>query len=66
MTTYTVSGYAFVPVKVKFRVGADSPEQAMKLTNKNFKKSSCTNGIVIGSEDYGAVWGFEATEANAE
>lgn len=65
MKTFHVTGHAFVPVKVKISVESETPDDAMKQANKIFKNGGdiTKRHIVPGSEDDGAVWGFEATWA---
>lgn len=59
---YEVTGWAFVPTKVKIELQAHNADSAMKLANKKLK-SGIQDFIVIGSEDYGAAFGFDATNA---
>ena len=65
MKVFNVSGFAFVRVKVQFRVTAKDSQAAMKEANLLFKENSGirNNSIIIGSEDYGAVHSFDATNA---
>lgn len=59
---YIVSGHAFVPVKVILEIEATRPDMAMHRAN-NLLKQGVQKYIQSGSEDYGAAWGFDATDA---
>ena len=59
---FSVRGHAFVPVEAVVLIEAPDADQAIKRANKKLKKRCCDN-ITIGSEDYGAAWGFDALEA---
>jgi hypothetical protein len=62
---FYVKGIAFVPVQVRIKVFATGAEEAIKKANKQLK-NHCRDNIVPGSEDFGAAWGFEATDAVLE
>lgn len=62
MKQFTVTGHAFVPVKVRIVIEARSADQAMKQANKKLKKG-IREHIVAGTEDECAAWGFDATDA---
>lgn len=59
---YVVFGHAFVPVRVKIEIEAVDANSAMKAANRKLK-TGIRDHIVAGSEDEGAAWGFDATEA---
>jgi len=61
--SFEVTGTAFVPVKVRVTVQAETIDEAMDKANAQFKKSSCREHVVTGSEDYGATFGFDALDA---
>lgn len=62
MKKFTVTGHAFVPVKVMIVMEAASPEEAMKKANEKLK-TGITKHIVAGTDDEGAAWGFDALDA---
>jgi hypothetical protein len=62
MKKFTVTGHAFVPVKVKIVMEAASPEEAMKAANKKLK-TGIRDHVVAGTDDDGAAWGFDAFDA---
>jgi hypothetical protein len=60
--TFLVYGHAFVPMKVQIKIEADPPEAAMKAANKKLK-TKIRDYLIPGSEDDGAAFGFDATDA---
>jgi hypothetical protein len=62
MKTYRVTGFAFVPVKVAIDISAETPDAAMVKANRLLRKG-ISKYIVVGSEDYGAAFNFDATSA---
>lgn len=59
---FVVTGHAFVPVKVSCEVEATDADAAMKAANRKLKRR-IRGYIVPGSEDEGAAFGFDATNA---
>jgi hypothetical protein len=62
---YLVSGYCFVPVRARMVVRASSPEAAIRVAKRRFKKNK-SRYIQNGSEDENAAHGWEpfAEETN--
>lgn len=65
MKTFLVSGIAFVPVDVRFKVEASNAENAMKKANRLFlnDRDIRQSSVIMGSEDFGAIHSFDATNA---
>lgn len=65
MKFFSVSGLAVVPVSCKFTVSAKNADEAMKKANEIFKldRNIRHSSVVIGSEDFGAIHDFDATNA---
>ena len=59
---FVVTGHTFVPNKVRIEIEAESAEAAMKVANQRLK-TGIQKYIVAGSEDEGAAFGFDATDA---
>lgn len=59
---FVVSGHAFVPVKVRIEIEAADADAAMRAANRKLK-TKIRDHIVAGSDDEGAAWGFDATDA---
>lgn len=62
MSRFLVCGHAFVPVKVQIEIEAADAAAAMMAANKKLK-TKIRDHIVAGSDDEGAAWGFDATDA---